>query len=170
MKNRPTTVTQGPWCVAVATGSSFDGARLEVFRTVDIPGRGTVYMHPYGWEGKWFANQEQAWAWALSHGYSEIYYRRTWCPIHRRLHWFLGGASPVHGKTCDYDDSLEYAAHPYKPCECCGLQGNHHMRTCPHNPTCYLCRRFGYRHNPDCPRYEPPPVPWDESACMGSMD
>lgn len=91
--NRLPTVTQGPWCTSTTTGTNIEGARLSVFRVVRLPGGREVFARG-DHDGREFASVDECRAFALEHGYTELHYRRVWCPVHRRLHEFLGGPSP----------------------------------------------------------------------------
>lgn len=98
--NEVKTVTQGMWSVSVY----ITGAELHVHR----------YPHGGYWpsfagdgNGKVFLNSEEAWKWALEHGYTEVYYRRTWCEEHRCLHTFLKKPSPTFGKCHRESDECD---------------------------------------------------------------
>jgi hypothetical protein len=85
---RNATVTQGNWSVATQSSSSYRGVYLQVFRRLYEPGnraieRGTLY--PLGRDGKHFADSETANAYALDHGYTQVYRARPAAFICPRL-------------------------------------------------------------------------------------
>lgn len=86
---RLATVTQGPWNVSVCTSSDAPGARLSVFR-------GFYKNRPrYGdANGLQFKTSDEAWAFALLHGYIQVY-RKGWCVGCRKQHWFCGRRASV---------------------------------------------------------------------------
>jgi hypothetical protein len=101
---RQKTVTQGDWCVSVETSSAYAGATLRVHKRdwfKGQPRRGEGY-------GRHFSSSEAAWAFALEHGYIEVW-RKGWCHGCRTQHWFCGHRSGVcaqHGGY-KYDGCIE---------------------------------------------------------------
>lgn len=80
--------------MSVISGSHEPGFTLSIYRM--LPGKGK-FIYGEG-NGKVFKTSDEASAWALSHGHTQIYYRRVWCLKHRCLHTFLGKPSPTHGE------------------------------------------------------------------------
>ena len=94
-----TTVTRGNWSVSTETGSKMQGTVLNVFKHHTINGRWV--MQPGDANGKKFPTKEEAFAYALDHGYLQEHVRRVWCPGCRVLHTFMGKGSsfcPVQSK------------------------------------------------------------------------
>jgi hypothetical protein len=80
---RQATVTTPGWSVSVCTGSHFAGAVLNV-RRIDEP-----KTRKGDHDGRRFPTSDLAWAFALDHGYIEVY-RKGFCPLCRIQHWFCG--------------------------------------------------------------------------------
>lgn len=80
------TVTANGWNVSALTCSYEKGAQLSVFKL-----RGAKFQYGEG-NGRRFETSEAAFAWALEHGYLEIF-RTAWCRHCRTAHTFLGRRS-----------------------------------------------------------------------------
>lgn len=92
------TVTQKGWSVSVQTSSSYDGAILYVFRMVGNKiFKGSYYE-------KWFASREDAWQFAYIHGYTQRYFRRSWCDCCKEVHSFLKRECPNRFKPIDFSE------------------------------------------------------------------
>jgi hypothetical protein len=106
VSERLNTVTQGPWCVSSTSpayefpsadgwsGTGRVGVRLSVFRTIHHGPEPEHKTARGDHDGRWFPDRDACQAFALEHGYTELHYRRQWCPVHRVLHHFLGRPSP----------------------------------------------------------------------------
>lgn len=75
-------VTWGDWNVSCMTGSGVDGAKLSVF---NVKHGWSHMMRGFG-DGKLFLSTEDAWKWALEHGYLQTWFKGGWCSLCRRQH------------------------------------------------------------------------------------
>ena len=82
---RTVTVTTPQWSVSACTSYHSVGAVLSVFRGFH-KGRPRYGDH----NGRTFPTSEDAFAFALEHGYLQPY-RVGFCALCRRQHWFCGG-------------------------------------------------------------------------------
>ena len=99
------TVTQGNWGVSVTTGGNIMGAVLHVYQWVKRGANGEIMpdskMRRGDAYGKVFDTTEQAYAFALEHGYLQEF-RRGVCPHCREYHYFLGTKSSFCDVTNKY--------------------------------------------------------------------
>lgn len=104
-----TTCARDQFTVSYTTGDGIDGAVLNVKRvhvTPDerlarrhvylglAPHSGHSFLAPADHDGRVFDSAGAAQLFALQRGYTELYRRRVWCPIHRCLHSFMDRPAP----------------------------------------------------------------------------
>lgn len=76
-RNRVESVTQGDWSVGSVSGHGIAGAILQVSRRERKAGLGWMRHLRGDHDGRAFSSSDAAHAFALSHGYSQVYYRRA---------------------------------------------------------------------------------------------
>lgn len=67
---------------------------FQPFRTFNMPDGTTKFLYGTHY-GKKFYDYDEMKKFAYEHGYSQRYYRRTWCAKHRCLRSFMGKPSPT---------------------------------------------------------------------------
>lgn len=98
----PRRVTNGSWNVGTSSFVGSDHVTLQVFQF-----HGLLTQRGDG-DGLRFPTVEAANAYALEHGYLQIYRTRIWCRKHRVLHSFLGHPSPTFDPSkCERGESWQ---------------------------------------------------------------
>jgi hypothetical protein len=86
---REQTVTRDGWGVSTTSPVEKDGVSGVELHVYKFPYQDRVLLQKGDGYGKWFKNSEQAWKWALEHGYLQPFVH-SWCPEHRTMHTFMG--------------------------------------------------------------------------------